>query len=132
MPSDISPPPAPTLDAFDTLKTTVDSGLNSMDRQQAVRVQVTPDASGRVVYTYPRAYVAGTKPAVQTTAETPAGAAYRNDASVEENSATETQVAILVQRVPKSLTASILGAVLNVLTPVTTPVWLNIFIRAPV
>lgn len=130
--ADVTPPPGPTLDAFDQLSVTVGTGLNSMDRQQAVRVLVTPDANGRVVYTYPRAYVAGTKPAVQTTAETPSGVTYRNDASIEENSANETQVAILVQRVPKSLTVSILGAVLPILSPVTTPVWLNIFIRAPV
>lgn len=106
--------------------------LTGADRQQAVRVQVTPDANGRVTFTYPKPYVAGTKPAVTTTAETPNGAAYRNDASVEENSATNTQVVILVQRIPKTLTVTILGAVLNVIAPVTTPVWINVLVRAPV
>ena len=104
--------------------------LSGMDRQQAVRVRVTPDANGRLVYPYPKAYADGSVIAVQVTAETPAGAVYRNDASIEENSATATQVAILVQRLPKTLVASVLGAVIPVLAPVTTPVWLNIFIRA--
>lgn len=45
---------------------------------------------------------------------------------------TNTQVVILVQRIPRTLTVSVLGAVLNVLAPVTTPVWINILIRAPV
>jgi hypothetical protein len=112
--------------------TQANNGLTSANRQQALRVQVTPDANGRVTFTYPQAYVAGTVPAVSTTAETPNGAAYRNDASVEEGTATATQVVILVQRIPKSLTVSILGAVLNVIAPVTTPVWINVFIRAPV
>lgn len=104
--------------------------LNSASRQQAVRVQVTPDANGRVVYTYPQAYSTGSNVAVQVTAETPSGMTYRNDASIEESSAGLTSVAILVQRIPKTLVASVLGATLNVLVPVTTPVWLNIFIRA--
>lgn len=107
-------------------------GLTSADRQQAVRVQLTPDANGRVVFVYPKAYATGVKPAVQTTAETPSGATYRNDASIEEGSATNTQVAIIVQRIPKTLTVTILGAVVSVILPVTTPVWLNIFVRAPV
>jgi len=107
-------------------------GLTGADRQQAVRVQVTPDANGRVVFVFPNAYVAGTIPAVTTTAETPAGAAYRNDASLEENSATATQVVIIVQRIPKTLVVNLLGAVLTIIAPVTTPVWLNILIRAPV
>lgn len=110
----------------------VTTALTSADRQQAIRQQVTPDANGRVKFTYPKAYVAGTIPAVTTTAETPQGATYRNDASVEEGSANSTDVVILVQRIPKTLTASVLGAVLNVLTPVTTPVWINILVRAPV
>lgn len=100
--------------------------LNGSDRQQAVRVQVTPDANGNVVFSYPKAYVVGTKPAVTTTAETPNGVSYRNDASVLENSANNSQVTIIVQRIPKTLTASALGAVLNVIVPVTTPVWVNI------
>lgn len=110
--------------------TQANTGLTSANRQQAMRVQLTPDANGRLVYTYPQAYAAGSIIAAQVTAETPAGSTYRNDASIEEGSATPTQVAILVQRIPKTLTVSVLGAVLNVLAPVTTPVWLNIFVRA--
>lgn len=106
--------------------------LTGADRQQALRVQVTPNASGQVVFTYPKAYVTGTKPAIQVTAETPDGATYRNDAGIIEGSATNTQVTVVIQRVPRTLTVSVLGAVLNIFAPVTTPVWLNIFIRAPV
>lgn len=118
--------------ALSRADTAMADGLTSADRQQAVRVQVTPDANGRVTFVYPKPYAAGTKPAVTTTAETPQGVSYRNDASVEENSATNTQVVIIVQRVPRTLTVSLLGAVLNIFQPVTTPVWLNILIRAPV
>jgi len=110
----------------------VADGLTSNNRQQALRVQVTPDANGRAVFIYPMAYVAGTKPAVTTTAETPNGAAYRNDASVEENSATNTQVVILIQRVPKTIVVSLLGSVTTLIAPVTTPVWINVLVRAPV
>jgi len=107
-------------------------GLTSADRQQAVRAQVTPNANGQAVFVYPKAYAAGVKPAVSTTAETPAGANYRNDASVEEGSATNTQVTIIVQRLPKSQVVNLLGATLPIFSPVTTPVWINVFIRAPV
>lgn len=106
-------------------------GLTSADRQQALRVQVTPDTNGRAVFVYPKPYATGVKPAVTTTAETPQGATYRNDASVEEGTATNTQVVLIVQRLPKTLVVNILGAVLNIFTPVTTPVWINVLIRAP-
>lgn len=120
---------APVNTKVDTL--TAD-GLTSANRQQALRIQVTPDANGRAVFPYPMPYATGVKPAVTTTAETPAGATYRNDASVEENSATNTQVVILVQRVPKTIVVSLLGAVTNIIAPVTTPVWINVLVRAPV
>ncbi|WP_380778071.1 hypothetical protein [Sphingomonas sp. R86520] len=127
---------APVLAKADSAMTKADAaiadGLTSANRQQALRIQVTPDANGRAVFTYPMPYVAGTKPAVTTTAETPNGATYRNDASVEENSATNTQVVILVQRVPKTIVVSLLGAVTNIIAPVTTPVWINVLVRAPV
>jgi hypothetical protein len=107
------------------------AGLTTSDRQQAVRLQVTPDANGRATFVYPKPYAEGIKPAVQATAETPAGVTYRNDAGVEENSATNTQVVLLVQRVPRTIVVSLLGAVTTILAPVTTPVWLNVFVRAP-
>lgn len=122
--ADVSPPPGITQAQLDAAM------LSGASRQQAVRVQLTPDANGKIVYTYPQAYVSGSVVAVQVTAETPSGVTYRNDASVEEGSAGLTQVTILVQRLPKTVVASVLGAVINVLAPVTTPVWLNIFIRA--
>jgi len=124
--------PQKVLDDIQTAMNAATSGLTSANRQQALRVQVTPDANGRVTFTFPQSYATGIIPAVTTTAETPNGAAYRNDASVEENSATNTQVVILVQRITKTLVVSVLGAVLNVIAPVTTPVWINILIRAPV
>lgn len=122
--ADVSPPPGITQAQLDAAM------LSGASRQQAVRVQLTPDANGKIVYTYPQGYTAGSIVAVQVTAETPAGVTYRNDASIEEGSAGLTQVTILVQRLPKTVVASVLGAVINVLVPVTTPVWLNIFIRA--
>lgn len=128
----IAPVDAKAANALSRSDTAIAEGLTSADRQQAVRVQVTPDASGRTVFVYPKPYAAGTKPAVTTTAETPQGASYRNDASIEEGSATNTQVVILVQRVPRTLTVSLLGAVLNIFQPVTAPVWINILIRAPI
>ncbi len=124
--------PQKVLDDIQTAMNAATNGLTSANRQQALRVQVTPDANGRVPFVFPQAYAVGIVPAVTTTAETPQGAAYRNDASVEENSATNTQVVILVQRIPKTLTVSVLGTVLNILAPVTTPVWINILVRAPV
>lgn len=120
----------PVADKADQALSMAGTGLTSANRQQAIRVQVTPDANGWVTYTYPQAYAAGSTIAAQVTAETPNGATYRNDASIEEGSATATQVVILVQRIPRTLTVSVLGAVLNILAPVTAPVWLNIFVRA--
>lgn len=123
--------PQKVLDDIMTAMTQSTSGLTSANRQQALRVQLTPDANGRAVFTYPQPYASGIIPAVTTTAETPNGAAYRNDASVEEGTATNTQVVIIVQRIPKTLVVSVLGAVLNVISPVTTSVWINVLVRAP-
>lgn len=122
-----------TADAAMTkANTAIADALTGADRQQAVRIQVTPNANGQAVFVYPKAYAAGIKPAVTTTAETPALATYRNDASIEEGSATNTQVTIIVQRIPKTLVANVLGAVLPIFAPVTTPVWINVLVRAPV
>lgn len=127
---------APVAAKADSAATKADAavadGLTSANRQQALRIQVTPDVNGRAVFTYPMAYAVGVKPAVTTTAETPNGAAYRNDASVEESSATNTQVVILIQRVPKTIVVSLLGSVTTLIAPVTTPVWINVLVRAPV
>lgn len=123
--------PQKVLDDVAAAMTQATTGLTSANRQQAVRQQFTPDANGRITFIYPQPYATGIIPAVTTTAETPSGATYRNDASVEEGTATNTQVVILVQRIPKTLTVSVLGAVLNLLAPVTTPVWINVLVRAP-
>ena len=123
--------PQKVLDDVAAAMTQATTGLTSANRQQAVRVQVTPDANGRATFVFPQPYATGIVPAVTTTAETPNGAAYRNDASVEEGSATNTQVVIIVQRIPKTLTVTILGAVLNIIAPVTSPVWINVLVRAP-
>lgn len=105
--------------------------LTGADRQQVARVQRTPSAAGEFVYLFPKEYANGIVPVVNATAETPTGAAYRNDVAVVEGSTTNKQVTIIVQRMPKTLVASVLGAVLNLFTPVTTAVWVNISVRAP-
>lgn len=100
-------------------------------RLQARRIQVTPDANGRFVYTFPKPYDAGVMPIVEVTAETPTGVTYRNDASILQSSVTNTQVTIIITRLPQSQTVSVLGAVLTLFQPVTTAVWVNIMSRAP-
>jgi hypothetical protein len=99
-------------------------------RLQARRIQVTPDANGRYVYTFPRTYV-GIIPIVNVTAETPTGVTYRNDSSILEGATTASQTTIIVNRVAQSQTVSVLGATLTLFQPVTTPVWINIMSRAP-
>lgn len=100
-------------------------------RLQARRIQVTPDATGRYVYSFPKPYSAGIMPIVNVTAETPSGAAYRNDATLAEGSTSNTQTTIVITRLAQSQTTGVLGAVLTVFAPVTTPVWVNIMSRAP-
>lgn len=100
-------------------------------RLQARRVQVTPNAQGRAVYTFPRAYDAGVVPIVQAIAETPTGVAYRNDVSIIEGSTTNTQVTLLITRLNQGLTVAGLGIMASIFAPVTTPVWLHVMSRAP-
>lgn len=104
--------------------------LTGADRQQPIRIQVTPDANGKAVITYPKPYVAGTKPIVQAIAETPDGVSYRNDVGILENSANSTQVTLILQRLPKTIVATVLGGIINLISPITTPVWVNVFVRA--
>lgn len=54
----------PVATKADQAMTAATSGLTSANRQQALRVQVTPDANGRVIFPYPQAYAAGIVPAV--------------------------------------------------------------------
>lgn len=100
-------------------------------RLQARRIQVTPDANGRYVYVFPKAYETGVKPIVNATAETPTGVNYRNDVSILEGSTTNTQVTLVINRMAMSQTVGVLGAVLTLFQPNTAPVWVNIMSRAP-
>jgi len=100
-------------------------------RLQARRIQVTPNAAGQAIYTFPLAYDAGVIPVLSTTAETPNGAAYRNDASIVQGTTTNTQTTILVTRLNQNVVVGLLNAVLPVFAPVTTATWVNIMSRAP-
>lgn len=101
-------------------------------RLQARRIQVTPDANGRFVYSFPKPYAQSVLPIVNVTAETPAGAAYRNDATLLDGSVSNTAVTIIISRVPTTVTVTnLLGQVLTIVTPVTTQVWVHIMSRAP-
>lgn len=46
--------PQKVLDDVAAAMTQATTGLTSANRQQAVRVQVTPDANGRATFTYPQ------------------------------------------------------------------------------
>lgn len=100
-------------------------------RLQARRIQVTPNAQGQYVYTFPKAYDASVIPIVQVTAETPSGVTYRNDASILAGSTSNTQTTIIVTKLNASITMGLLNAVMNLFAPQTGPVWINIMSRAP-
>lgn len=100
-------------------------------RLQARRIQVTPDANGRYIYEFPKPYAIGVVPIVNVTAETAVGASSRNDASVVHGSTTNTQTTILITKLNTTVVATILGGVINVLSPQTGAVWVNIMSRAP-
>lgn len=100
-------------------------------RLQARRIQVTPNAQGEYVYTFPKPYLPGVIPIINVTAETPAGQSYRNDASILQGSTLETQTTIVITKLNATVVATILGGIINVLTPQTGAVWVNIMSRAP-
>jgi len=100
-------------------------------RLQARRVQLAFDANGEAVFTFPKPYGTGVVPIVQATAENTRGAAYRYDATVKQDATTATQVTIVLAKTPRTLTVSLLGAVLNVFTNPADSVWVNIMSRAP-
>lgn len=100
-------------------------------RLQATRALFTPDANGRFVWSFPLPYDAGVVPIVEVTAETPAGVAYRNDASILQGSTTNTQTTIVVTRLNQNVVVGLLNAVLPVFAPATGSVWVNIMSRAP-
>ncbi len=100
-------------------------------RLQARRMQLTFDANGEAVYTFPMAYASGIVPIVTVTAENVRGAAYRYDATILQASTTNTSATVVLTKTPRTLTVSILGAVLNVFTNPADTVWINIMSRAP-
>ncbi len=100
-------------------------------RLQARRVQLTFDANGEAIYTFPKPYDAGVVPIVQATAENVRGAAFRYDATVRQGSATNLATTIILTKTPRTLTVSLLGAVLNLFTNPAETAWVNIMSRAP-
>lgn len=132
-----SPPPAVQIDSqvgADERYALADHTHES--RLQARRMTITPNAQGRYVYVFPKAYPQGTVPIVNVTAETPTGVTYRNDASLLENSTTNTQTTVIITRTPQTVTlatvlTNLLGSVITLFAPVTTSVTINIMSRAP-
>lgn len=100
-------------------------------RLLARRVQLTFDANGEAVYTFPKAYAAGIVPIVSATAENARGTSYRYDVSVLQSATTNATATIVLTKTPRTLTVSLLGAVLNVFTNPADTVWVNILSRAP-
>lgn len=100
-------------------------------RLQARRLQLTFDANGEATYTFTKPYDAGVVPIVQVTAENVRGAAFRYDATVRQGSTTNITATIMLTKTPRTLTVSLLGAVLNVFTSPADTVWINIMSRAP-
>lgn len=100
-------------------------------RLQARRMLLAFNSSGEAVYTFPKAYPAGTIPIIAATAETPTAASYRNDVSVREGSTTNTQTTLILTRTPKTLTVTLLGAVLNIFTTTAQSAIVNVMSRAP-
>lgn len=135
-PADSAPPPV----QIDSLKGSATRFAREdhthESRLQARRMQVTPNAQGRYVYTFPKAYPAGVVPIVSATAETPAAATYRNDVSILEGATTNTQTTIIITRTQQTQTlagtlTALLGSVLTLFVPVTTAVYINVMSRAP-
>jgi len=100
-------------------------------RLQARRLQLAFDANGEAIYVFPKEYPVGVVPIVQVTVENTRAATYRYDATILEGSVTNKQATIVLTRTPRTLTVSLLGAVLNVFTNPAVPAWVNIMSRAP-
>lgn len=100
-------------------------------RLQARRIQVTPNASGQYVYTFPLPYDTGVVPIVQVTCETPTGQSYRYDAGLVQGSTTNTQTTIVITKTNQNVVTGLLNAVLAVFTSATSSLWINIMSRAP-
>lgn len=100
-------------------------------RLQARLLQLTFDANGESIYTFPLAYDTGIVPIVEVTAMNTRGAAYYYDASVIVGSTTNTQVTICIRKTPRTVTVTLLGAVTSLFTNAADTVWVNIMSRAP-
>lgn len=125
-------PPAVTIDSAkgDSPRYALENHTHE-SRLQARRVQLTFDANGEATYTFPKAYDAAIVPIIQVTAENTRGAAFRYDATVKQGSTTNTSAVIILTKTPRTLTVTLLGAVLNVFTNPADTVWVNIMSRAP-
>lgn len=100
-------------------------------RLLARRIRLTFNSNGEAIYTFPKAYPDGVVPIVSATAENTRGAAFRYDATVLEGSATNITATIVLTKTPRTLTVSLLGAVLSLFTNPADTVWINIMSRAP-
>ncbi|NEN21858.1 hypothetical protein G3W55_25455, partial [Escherichia coli] len=103
---------------------------------QAQRVPLVLNAGGIGTWTYPNAYTTGAVPVVETTAESPSGASYAYDAKVVAGTVTNTSCQIMVNKISNSVTlpgiaTSLLGYVINILTPATGTVVVHCWARTP-
>jgi hypothetical protein len=96
---------------------------------QAQRVELTFDAAGLAYWTFPTAYPTGTVPVIEVTAETPAGATYKNDAGIVQGTATNTRVQIRMTRINATISA---GGVLGLFAPVAGKAWVHVWARLPI
>jgi len=130
-PATAAPPPVQVDSAVGDVPRYARENHTHESRLQARRMQLTFDANGEAIYTFPKAYGAGVVPIVQVTAENTRGAAFRYDATIKQDATTATQATVILSKTPRTLTASVLGAVLNVFTNPADTVWVNIMSRAP-
>lgn len=139
-PVDLSAMPQPAQSAPPAVQANSDKGTGARyalenhtheSRLQARRVQLTFNASGEALYTFPLPYPAGIVPIVSTTAENLTSNSYRYDATVKEAATSNTSATIVLTKTPRTLTVSLLGAVLNLFTNPADTVWINIMSRAP-
>lgn len=91
---------------------------------QAQRVQIAL-TNGLGIWIFPTAYETDVVPVIEATAETPAGADYRLDASIVQGSATNTQCQIRVTR----MSQTIAGGLNALFAPATGSVWLHMWAR---
>jgi len=130
-PASAAPPPVQVDSAKGDVSRYALENHTHESRLQARRMQLVFDANGEAIYTFPKAYATGVVPIVQVTAENTRGASYRYDATIKQDSTSASQTTVILSKTPRTLTASVLGAVLNVFTNPADTVWINIMSRAP-